>query len=145
MRLFNFIKKKKEEDARKPVSGTPAVLHTPESEKSVKAAETSTQPRRVEDSKKLMLGILLRPLVTEKGTHLEAHGTYQFAVALRATKIDIARAVFARYGTKPVKVNVMHRAGKQVRFGRLQGKRSDWKRALVTLPKGKTINVHEGV
>lgn len=144
MRLFNFLKKKKEDEARKPASGTPVVLHT-DVKKSAKAAETSTQPRRAEDTEKLMPGILLRPLVTEKGTHLEAQGTYQFAVALRATKIDIARAVLARYGVRPVKVNVMHRAGKVVRFGRLRGKRSDWKRALVTMPKGKTINVHEGV
>lgn len=144
MRLFNFLKNKKEDDARKS-TGAPVVSHTSESEKPVKAVEIVKQPRRVENSEKLMPGVLLRPLVTEKGTHLEAHGTYQFAVASRATKIDIARAVLARYGVKPVKVHVMHRAGKIVRFGRVRGTRSDWKRALVTMPKGKTINVHEGV
>ncbi len=139
MRLFNFLKKKKEDDARKPV-GTPVVSHTPVAE----PRKDAVRPRN-NDNKKLMPGILLRPLVTEKGTHLEAQGTYQFAVAPRATKIDIARAVLGRYGVKPVKVNVMHRPGKEVRFGRVRGTRSDWKRALVTLPKGTTINVHEGV
>lgn len=131
MRLFNFLKDKKEESLK--------------DEKPVKAVEIVKQPQRAENKEKLMPGVLLRPLVTEKGTHLEAQGTYQFAVAPRATKIDIARAVFARYGVRPVKVNVMHRAGKIVRFGRVRGTRSDWKRALVTVPKGTTINVHEGV
>jgi large subunit ribosomal protein L23 len=35
--------------------------------------------------------------------------------------------------------------GKAVRFGRMSGRRSDWKKAIVTLPKGKTIDIYEGV
>jgi len=92
-----------------------------------------------------MPGILLRPLVTEKGTRLEQRGIYQFAVKVDANKIMIARAVESRYGIKPISVHVMHRKGKTTRFGRLSGKRVDWKKALITLPKGKSIDVHEGV
>lgn len=90
-------------------------------------------------------GVLLFPLVTEKGTRLESKGTYQFAVATTTTKLTVARAIAARYGVKPARVRIMSRRGKWVRFGRMYGKRSDWKRALITLPKGATINVHEGV
>lgn len=90
-------------------------------------------------------GVLLFPLVTEKGALLESRGTYQFAVATNTTKPRIARAIKARYGVEPARVRIMNRRGKLVRFGRMFGKRSDWKRALVTLPKGITINVHEGV
>jgi len=57
----------------------------------------------------------------------------------------ISKAVESRYGIKPSKVRIMHRKGKKTRSGRVLGRRIDWKRALVTLPKGKTIDVHEGV
>lgn len=92
-----------------------------------------------------MPGILLFPLVTEKGTRLEQQGTYQFAVRNNANKVMVSKAVESRYGIRPTKIRIMHRKGKKTRFGRMFGKRRDWKRALVTLPKGKTIDVHEGV
>lgn len=133
MRLFNFLKKKEKEAPAKA-----AVVKEQKTEETPK-----TQPSRA--AKSVVPGVLLRPLVTEKGTHLEAQGTYQFAVAVRATKADIARAFSVRYGVKPRAVRVMHRMGKTVRFGRTFGRRSDWKRALITVPKGTTINVHEGV
>ena len=114
---------------------------TPESKQSTTAGKAETKTKKTS----ALPGILLRPLITEKGTRLEGQGTYQFAVRQNANKVEIARAVAARYGINPVKVRVMHRVGKKVRFGRLKGKRADWKRALVTLPKGKTIDVHEGV
>ena len=90
-------------------------------------------------------GVLLSPLVTEKGTRLEAKGIYQFAVASGAEKIQIKHAFFSNYGIHPTKIRIMHRRGKAVRFGRAFGMRKNWKRALITLPKGKTVNVHEGV
>lgn len=95
--------------------------------------------------KPIVPGVLLSPLVTEKGALLESRGTYQFAVAINTTKPRIALAIKARYGVEPARIRVMSRHGKWIRFGQMHGKRSDWKRALVTLPKGKTINVHEGV
>lgn len=139
MRLFNFLKKKKEEAEKAGATTTPVVASAvPASEK--RAHEKKRGPRA-----QVVPGVLLRALVTEKGTHLEAQGTYQFAVARTATKIDIARAFESRYGVRPISVNVMNRHGKAVRFGRMFGRRSDWRRALVTVPKGTTINVHEGV
>jgi len=54
-------------------------------------------------------------------------------------------AVEELYGTKPERVNVINVQGKVMRFGRSMGRRSDFKKAIVTLPSGKTINLHEGV
>lgn len=135
MRLFNFLKKKAKEEGAP--AAKPAVAAKPEVKETPRATSVT--------AKRIVPGVLIHPLVTEKGTHLEAQGTYQFAVAMRATKRTIARAFEARYGVRPRAVNVMHRMGKTVRFGRTVGHRGNWKRALITVPKGTTINVHEGV
>ncbi len=90
--------------------------------------------------------VLLRPLVSEKASHQQTmNNQYFFAVAISANKIEIAKAVKAVYGINPVSVNVIRYEGKVRNFGRVRGKRKDWKKAIVTLPKGKTIALYEGV
>ena len=89
--------------------------------------------------------VLVKPLVTEKASVLGAENKYFFAVALKANKIEIAKAIREVYGVKPEKVNIINMGGKEVRFGRTLGKRKDWKKAIITLPEGKTIKVYEGV
>ncbi len=89
--------------------------------------------------------ILIKPLVTEKAANLSVENKYVFAVAKNANKIEVARAIEDVYGVKPVKVNIVKIKGKQVRYGRILGKRKDRKKAIVTLPVGKSINVYEGV
>lgn len=89
--------------------------------------------------------ILLRPLITEKGSDLNALNKYMFEVAYEANKIEIAKAILEVYGVMPSKVNLMRMEGKIVRRGRVTGQRKNWKKAIVTLPAGKTINVYEGV
>lgn len=89
--------------------------------------------------------ILVRPIITEKGTGLAALGKYLFEVEYKANKIEIAKAIHELYGIKPVKVNIVRMEGKVKTRGRIVGKRKDWKKAVVTLPAGKTINVYEGV
>lgn len=89
--------------------------------------------------------ILVKPLVTEKASRLGVENKYVFAVALDANKIEIAKAINEVYGIKPVAVNIINLTGKNVRYGRMKGKRKDWKKAIVELPKGKTIKVYEGV
>lgn len=89
--------------------------------------------------------ILVKPLVTEKASVLGAENKYFFAVALKANRIEIAKAIREIYGVKPEKVNIINMGGKEVRFGRTLGKRKDWKKAIITLPEGKTIKVYEGV
>jgi len=87
----------------------------------------------------------LKPLVTEKATNLGVLNKYVFAVSPKANKIEIAEAIEAVYGVKPVSVNVMRAEGKTIRSGRTFGKRKDWKKAIVALPQGKTIKIYEGV
>lgn len=96
-----------------------------------------------ESIKQGVYGVLISPLISEKSTREEQHGKYAFAVAAGATKREIGRAVATRYGVKPIKINVQNRLGKTKRTGRTMGKRKDWRKAVVTLAKGKSINVYE--
>jgi large subunit ribosomal protein L23 len=89
--------------------------------------------------------VLVKPLVTEKATDLVSLNQYIFEVASQANKIEVAKAVQEVYGIKPVSVNIINMRGKNVNYGRLTGKRRDWKKAIVTLPEGKSINIYEGV
>jgi large subunit ribosomal protein L23 len=78
-------------------------------------------------------------LITEKGTdQSNSLSKYSFRVASEATKIDIRRAVQAIFNVKVASVNVMNRQGKLKRLRSAQyGRRSSWKKAIVTLKEGK--------
>jgi len=89
--------------------------------------------------------IIIKPLITEKAANLGSENKYVFAVNLKSNKIEIAKAINEVYGVMPVQVNVISVKGKKVTYGRIIGQRKNWKKAIVTLPKGKTIKVYEGV
>ncbi|MEI7497936.1 MAG: 50S ribosomal protein L23 [Candidatus Falkowbacteria bacterium] len=89
--------------------------------------------------------VLLKPLVTEKASVIGAINQYVFSVAIDTNKIEVGKAVEAVYGVRPVSVNMIRMQGKAVRYGRTKGRRKAWKKAIVTLPEGKTIQVYEGV
>jgi large subunit ribosomal protein L23 len=89
--------------------------------------------------------VLVAPVITEKASHLQQHGTYAFFVNRNASKHQVVQAVKEVYGVKPVKVAMLNVAGKAKRTGKGMGRRSDYKKAMVTLPKGSTLAVHEGV
>lgn len=89
--------------------------------------------------------VLLAPLMSEKALLGEMQGQYTFLVVTTATKVDVKRAVQEVYGVLPVRVRMVNTDGKVVRFGRFMGRRAAVKKAIVTLPKGKTIAIHEGV
>jgi large subunit ribosomal protein L23 len=89
--------------------------------------------------------VLIRPLLTEKGSHLGAENKYLFEVDYNTNKIEVAKAIETVYGVKPTKVNIIKLAGKVMRRGRTTGHRKNWKKAIVTLPKGKTIQIYEGI
>lgn len=89
--------------------------------------------------------VLVKPLVTEKSAFAEGAGKYSFIVSDGANKNQVKAAVAEIYGVKPVKVNISNIDGRRVRFGRAMGRRADYKKAIVTLPVGKTIDVHTGV
>ncbi len=123
----------------------------PKSEKSTtekKAASAKKkEPTAPRTNKKDVIAsrTLLRPIISEKASDAERQGSYSFEVSLGATKVDVKRAVLEVYGVAPIRVNMMNVQGKTVRRGRVEGKRKDWKKAVVTLPTGKTIHIHEGV
>jgi large subunit ribosomal protein L23 len=78
--------------------------------------------------------IILRPLVTEKGTHQFTHrNAYPFEVNLWATKIEIKDAVKELFGVRVRKVRTQHRLGKKRRYRNKVGEMSQWKKAIVTL------------
>ncbi len=89
--------------------------------------------------------VIMKPLVTEKVSGMSALNKYVFAVAKDTNKIEVAKAVKEIYGIKPLGVNIIKIEGKKARYGRISGKRKDWKKAIVTLPAGQTIKVYEGV
>ena len=88
--------------------------------------------------------IIIRPLITEKASILASDGTYVFVVANKANKIQVRNAFKALYNITPTRVNIQNIQGKKVRFGSRRGRRNSWKKAMVTLPKGKKIDVYEG-
>lgn len=89
--------------------------------------------------------ILVKPLITEKASDMSSLNQYSFVVSDSANKIDIAKAIFEVYGVKPISVNVVKVRGKLVSKGKIKGKRKDFKKAFVTLKKGETISIYEGV
>lgn len=89
--------------------------------------------------------VLVKPLVTEKATDLSSSNKYVFVITKPANKIEVAKAVYAVYGVKPVSVNIVSMKGKVVTRGRIKGQRKDWKKAIVTLKKGDSIKIYEGV
>ena len=88
--------------------------------------------------------ILVRPLITERTTQLMAEGKYVFVVAKAANKIEIAKAISEIFKVKVAKVNTVNVIGKKKRMGRTQGKRPDYKKAIVKLAPGETIEFFEG-
>lgn len=89
--------------------------------------------------------VLKKSHISEKAAHGETKGQYTFIVARQADKVSIKDAVEALYGVRPATVRTQLVQGKDTAFGYRRGRRSDWKKAVVTLPKGKTIHIHEGV
>ena len=92
------------------------------------------------------LGVLVRPLVTEKATRLGGEHKYAFEVQRRANKLQIKEAVEKGFEVKVRAVNVLNMKGKPrlVRGNRIKH-RPDWKKAVVTLAPGDKIELFEGI
>jgi len=90
--------------------------------------------------------VLIGPLLTEKGTLMkEQENKVLFKVAKAANKIEIKKAVEDIFKVKVGNVTTMNYQGKKKRMGKHAGKRSDWKKAIVTLKKGEKLDFIEGV
>ena len=90
--------------------------------------------------------VIVRPLVTEKSHDLlDRLGAYTFVVAKEANKIEIAQAVEKQFNVKVRDVRTMRYAGKAKRMGKHAGRKASWKKAVVTLAAGDSIELFEGV
>lgn len=142
MRFFDKFKSKVERAVheRKPKAvkndGEKAAKETKEAHVSAITGKTATGAHTA-------YRVLERPLVTEKTAVLASRGTYVFVVKPTATKLEVKQAVKELYGVRPTDVRMVNMDGKAVRFGYRFGKRKDWKKAMVTLPEGKTLPIYE--
>ena len=96
-------------------------------------------------SKEKMYQTILSPLVTEKATALSEQNQFVFRVAIDATKPEIKASVEALFGVKVLDVNTLVVKGKTKRFKGRPGQRSDWKKALVKLAEGQSIDLTTGL
>ena len=118
-------------------------------EKAPKAAKAATKGRKVVDikdapkvaSQEKLINLLTAPQITEKTSlAMQDTNTYSFRVLRNSSKPEIKAAVELMFGVKVAKVNVVNETGKSRRFGRLQGRTQDIKKAYVRLAPGQTID-----
>lgn len=122
------------------------------SEENVSSQKTKKVSRKAE--KAVLVGhsgrtlasiVLRRPYVTEKSHSLAQKGVYVFEVDTNATKTMIRRSVEQLYEVNVAKVNISNKKSLRKRFGKSMGKTAGQKKAMITLKKGQTIEIFEGV
>lgn len=88
--------------------------------------------------------IIIKPIISEKSYDLTEQSKFTFEVDRRATKLDVRNAIEQIFNVNVTAVNTMNMKGKLKRQGWASGYRPDWKKAIVTLQEGQTIEVFEG-
>ena len=88
---------------------------------------------------------ILAPVITEKATLLSEQNKVVFRVAMDSTKDEISAAIEELFKVEVIKVNTLITKGKTKRFRGILGKRSDVKKAIVTLQEGQTIDISTGL
>jgi large subunit ribosomal protein L23 len=94
--------------------------------------------------KQVFYDVITRPVITEKATMLSEHNKVVFRVLPDATKTQVKQAVEALFKVKVTRVNTLITEGKQKAFRNRLGKREDFKKAIVTLEKGQSIDLSSG-
>ncbi len=144
------VKTTKETSAAKPVKETKAKKES----KTTKSSAKKEEPKAKEEKKPSkaarhlsedLAWVIVKPLVTEKAATLTSLGQYAFVVDKGANRIQVRQAVKELYGIAPTSVRIQNVRAETVRFGRVWGTQKAWKKAIVSLPKGKSIDVYEGV
>jgi large subunit ribosomal protein L23 len=97
------------------------------------------------EAQEWMYEIIRTPHVTEKATMGSAHGQMTFKVPDWATKPQVKQAVETLFGVKVKRVNTVVQKGKTKVFRGRRGERSDFKKAIVSLEDGQTIDVGTGI
>jgi len=96
-------------------------------------------------SRERMYDLILAPVITEKSTMASEHNQVTFRVPLSASKPEIKAAVEGLFNVKVTGVNTLIAKGKSKRFRGIEGRRSDFKKAVVTLAEGNKIDVTTGI
>ncbi len=89
--------------------------------------------------------IILAPWVTEKSTEGSEYNQFTFRVARDATKVEIKTGIEALFGVTVTKVNTINMRGKVKRFRGRLGKRAAYKKAIVTIAEGQSIDITTGI
>lgn len=87
--------------------------------------------------------ILIKPVITEKATIISEHNKFVFRVSDAANKDLVKKAVKEIFNVEPTKVNIVNVRGKVKSLRQRSGRTSSWKKAIVTLKKGDTIELFE--
>lgn len=96
-------------------------------------------------TKQLPQDIILEPVITEKTVQDKVYNKYVFKVHRKANKVEIRQAIEELFKVKVVDVNTMNYEGKKKRMGVFIGRKSSFKKAIVTLKPGETIAFFEGM
>jgi large subunit ribosomal protein L23 len=99
------------------------------------------KPEKVSLSRATAYDTILRPIITEKATQASENGQVTFAVPLTATKPEIKAAVEMLFNVNVTAVNTILLKGKSKMFRGRPGRRSDMKKAMVTLAEGQNIDL----
>ena len=108
----------------------------------------SIRPRKKIDikiSQNKAYQVILKPLVTEKSSLLSEYNKMVFSVPINATKLEVKSSIEKIFSVKVQAVNTILLKGKVKRFKGVLGKRSNTKKAIVTLAPGNTIDLSAGV
>ncbi len=108
-------------------------------------AKTSKAKKEAPVFKEAYYDVILSPVITEKATAASEHNKVIFRVRDDATKVQVKQAVEALFKVEVTGVNTLNVQGKIKAFRGRPGKRSDFKKAIVTLAKGQSIDLASGV
>ena len=130
MSAFDLFKTKKPTAKRKPRVAK------------VKAVEVETTSETVKASRSIITPVsaILHPYVSEKASRLEGMNQYMFKVTRTANKPEVKKAIQNRYKVTVLSVNMINMPSKKRTVGRYVGTKSGFRKAIVTLKEGETIN-----
>ncbi len=101
--------------------------------------------RKIISNMKKLYDIIKFPVVTEKSTKISENNKFVFKVELNSSKAEIKKAIEKTFKVKVKTVNTIKIKGKNKIFKGTKGKRSDYKKAIITLLKGETLDYSGGI
>jgi len=133
MSVFNIFKKSKPAVKRKTPTPSSKVAE-------IKAVDEATPVVKTSGSIINPVSTLLHPYVSEKASHLEAVNQYTFKVTRTANKPEVKKAIQNKFNVTVVAINMINMPSKKRTVGRHVGTKSGFRKAIITLAKGESIN-----